>query len=70
MKELGSGVHNVNAHAIAVNWGMSQGNSKSSKCSLFASNDKRQKASHLKSAYAYVKSSCVPLSACILMQAA
>lgn len=49
MKELGGGLHNGNAHAIAVNWGMSQGNSKTSECSSVASTDKSQKASHLKS---------------------
>ncbi|KAK4821749.1 hypothetical protein QYF61_000810 [Mycteria americana] len=51
LKDFGSGVQSGNAYAIATNWGESQANQSSDKCSLSASQDENQKTNHLKCMY-------------------
>ncbi|GAB0205340.1 hypothetical protein GRJ2_002999600 [Grus japonensis] len=59
-RHQGGGVQSGNAHAIASNWGISQANQSSNKCSLAASQDENQKASHHTGVYGYGGSSCTP----------
>lgn len=67
LKDLGSGVQNGNAHTIATDWGIRQANQNSDKCSLAASHDMSQKASHLNDICSYGESSCIlPRENCIL----
>lgn len=48
LKDVGSGVQNNNVHVIAANRGIRQANQNSDKCSLAATHDESQKASHLR----------------------
>jgi len=61
MKDVGGGVQNGNARIIATDMGISQVNQNDDKCSLAASHDTNQKATHLKGVYSYEGSSCIPL---------
>lgn len=45
-KDVGGGVQNGNAHIIATDMGISQVNQDDDKCSLAASHDTNQKATH------------------------
>lgn len=60
MKDVGGGVQNGNARIIATDMGISQVNQNDDKCSLAASHDTNQKATHLKGVYSYEGSSCIP----------
>jgi len=60
LKDSGDDVQSVNADVIASNWGISQANQSSNKCSLAASQTENQKASHLKGVYGHGGSSCTP----------
>jgi len=50
--------YNNEEDAIAFNWGVSEANQSSDKCSLAASQTENQKANHLKGGYGYGGSSC------------
>ena len=56
LEDLGGRVQSGNAHAIAANWGRSQANQSSDKCSLAASQDENQKTNHLKCMYTNARS--------------
>ncbi|KAM6103455.1 uncharacterized protein LJ206_014212 [Theristicus caerulescens] len=56
LKDSGVRVQSGNTHTIATNWGISQANQSSNKCSLAASQDENQKTSHLKCTYTNARS--------------
>ncbi|GAB0208591.1 hypothetical protein GRJ2_003324800 [Grus japonensis] len=56
LRDSGGRVQSANAHATATNWGISQANQSSDKCSLAASQDENQKTNHLKGIYANARS--------------
>ncbi|PKU39926.1 zinc finger swim domain-containing protein 6- hypothetical protein [Limosa lapponica baueri] len=60
LSRRGGGVQDGKAHAITSNWGISQANQSSNKCSLADFQDEIQKANHLKGVYGCGKSSCTP----------
>lgn len=61
MMNLGGEVQNGIAYIIATDRGISQVNQSNDNCSLAASHDTSQKATHPKGVYSYEGSPCIPL---------